>query len=155
MTKIKVLHGCHLHIDIDAEHYNKIKKELDNLNPTEIDIETWKDENTTRIYCDTVDKTELFNVVVGLHKLELDTFINEKAAMFKGKLYQSHAFATCSVQDVREYLENNSILDYPKLSKMTDDELDLFIDRCSVKFVIHNADYGIDYNELERLAESL
>lgn len=90
----------------------------------------------------------------------------KKARMFGGKieatgekLYESHSFATCSVQDVRNFLssqrEEDTRANFPKLLSMTDDELDKFIERYSTKFVIHNADYGIDYSELERTAESL
>lgn len=76
---------------------------------------------------------------------------NGKIEKVEQKLYDSHSFATCSVQDVRDFLKVGGTL--PTLTKMTDDELDTFIERCSRRYVIHNADYGINFNELERLAK--
>lgn len=87
----------------------------------------------------------------------------KKARMFNGKIefyeeiieYPVYNFAVASVPTVREALvENDKDGDfYPRLGKLTDNELDSLLERCySDGCYIHNTDYTLDLEELERLA---
>lgn len=70
--------------------------------------------------------------------------------------FQNYVFAEVSVFIVRETAleEVLTVEDYPHLLGMSDRELDSFLHWCWRKsFQIFNENYGLDFCEMERLAD--
>lgn len=65
-------HSCHLHIDIGVERYSEIATDIDGLNPTEVDKESFVGEGVVRVYWDCVTKDVLLSIGIRLQHYNLD-----------------------------------------------------------------------------------